>query len=111
MSLCWQNPAQVEACEICGTPQPPTVALPAQVACPSRCLCSRGHSSNVCVYAQNQAASDGTPQHFELFHFNGIEGHGGVLAAVNKIFVDIIEADFASPPSHDQGRGATRYST
>jgi hypothetical protein len=71
------NPPQTQNCEMCATLCPPPQA----------------------DLEQNP------PQRLELFHFNGIEGHGGAQATVAPVFVNVLDPDFAPPPDHDQGQG------
>lgn len=43
------------------------------------------------------------PKSFELYHFNGLDGHGKTTAQCSRVSVRIMDEDAVSPPSRAQG--------
>jgi len=80
------NPANVQQCDMCGGSKPPPPKI--QVVAP-----------------QPQQVEDEEVKVCQLFHFNGIDGHGQQEAQCTAVNVTVLDSDFQSPPSHDGKHG------
>jgi len=83
----------------------------AQWSC-SVCTYLNSNNRTVCEMCQSprgiqavpveQSPPQGAPRSFDLFHFNGIEGHGGARAGCNRVEINVLDEDIVSPPSQAQ---------